>query len=168
MMISIIEFLNDMFKYIIIIGVIILIRIFALTSTEVVGDSMEPTLKNGNMVLVETVTNKLGKNERFDVVVVKYTSPKYIIKRIIGLPNETIKYVNNELYIDNIKIEEDFNKLGTIEDFELELKDNEYFIIGDNRDDSKDSRSFGPINDNEVIGKPIIKLWPLKKPLFVK
>jgi signal peptidase I len=129
---------------------------------------MEPNLNDGDMVLIETITPKFNKYNRFDLVVVKYTSPKYIIKRIIGLPNETIKYINNNLYVDDILYTEDFESSGIIEDFEILVPENKYFIMGDNREESKDSRDFGAIEENEIIGKPIFKFWPIKELKIVK
>lgn len=167
-MVSFIEFLKDIFKYLIVIGVIILIRVYCLTTAEVIGDSMVPNLDAGNIVLVETITPKFNKYERFNLVVVKYSSPSYLIKRIIGFPNDTIKYEDNKLYVNGELVEEKFEIEGNTEDFEITVPKDKYYVMGDNRGISKDSREFGPISENDIIGKPIIRIWPLKGLKVVK
>jgi signal peptidase I len=162
---EIIEFIKDIFKYIIIITVIILIRIFVLTTTEVVGPSMEPNLVNGNIMLVNQIAARLNKYNRFDIVVFKYGEPSYLIKRVIGLPGETIKYSDNKLYVDGKIVEEDFSTKGNTYDLEKEIivPDGEYFVMGDNRENSEDSRKFGSIEENAIIGKLFLRMWPLNK-----
>ncbi len=168
MMIEFIEFLKDMFKYFVIIGIIVLIRIFVLSTTGVVGTSMNPTLIEEEILLVETVTPKLNKHKRFEVAIIKYTRPKTIIKRIIGLPGEKVTYKDNILYINDVKTEESFTKAGTVKDLEVTLKEDEFFVVGDNRDDSTDSRSFGAIKKSNITGKAILRIWPLNKIRIIK
>lgn len=167
-MVMLIEFIKDTFKYIIIIGVLILIRIFILTSAQVVGDSMLPTLSNGDFMFVEQVSNKLNLIKRFDIIVVKYNRPSYLIKRVIGLPGEKVKFINNDLYINDYKVEEEFEKIGNTLDFEIVLAPNTYFVMGDNRNDSEDSRTFGPVVKQDIIGKVFFTLFPLNKFGFSK
>ncbi len=163
MWVTIVETIKDLFKYIVVILVIILLRIFVLTTTEVIGPSMLPTYTDGNIVLINQVAYKFSNANRFDIVVFKYTSPSHLIKRVIGLPGETIKYVNDELYINGEKVNEDFAHLGNVLDFEIKVSEDSYFVIGDNRDDSKDSRSFGEIKKEDIIGSPFLVIWPWKK-----
>lgn len=167
-MVMFLEFLKDTFKYIIIIAILVLIRIFVLTSAQVVGDSMIPTLSNGDFMFVEQISNKLNSLKRFDIVVVKYDRPSYLIKRIVGLPGEKIKFINNELYIDDYKVEENFGRRGYTEDFEIILDDNSYFVMGDNREDSGDSRTIGPIDKKDIKGKLFLRLYPFKKIGLIK
>lgn len=168
MLIDIIEFLKDTFKYIVIIGVIVLIRMFVLSTTSVVGTSMDPTLKEEEILIVETITPKLNKHKRFEIAIVKYTNPKSIIKRIIGLPGEKVTYKDNILYINDHKVEESFTKAGEVKDLEITLKEDEYYVIGDNRAASTDSRVFGPIKKEDITGKAILRIWPLNKLKIVK
>ena len=168
MMVEIIETIKDIFKYIIVIAIIILLRIYVLTTAEVVGTSMEPSLLEGNVMLVDQLSIRLDKIERFDVVVFEYPNPPYLVKRIIGLPGETIKYVDNELYINGEKIEENFKYIGEVKDFEMIVPEDNYFVIGDNRIDSIDSREFGMISKNKIIGKPFMVIWPIKKGKIIK
>lgn len=162
-MVMLIEFIKDTFKYILIIGILILIRIFILTSTQVVGDSMIPNLANGDFMLVEQLSSRLNSIKRFDIVVIKYSSPSYLIKRVIGLPGEKVKFINNNLYVNDYKVEEEFKKAGNTENFEITLAPETYFIMGDNRNDSEDSRTFGPIEKKDIIGKVFFTLYPLNK-----
>lgn len=162
-MVRLIEFIKDTFKYMIIIAVIILLRVYVLTTAEVVGDSMEPFLHNGNMMLVEMVTPRLDRYKRFEIVVIKYDNPSYLIKRVIGLPGENIKYEDNKLYINDVLIKEDLKLNGETEDLEIDIPDNMFYVLGDNRGDSKDSRVIGPIPETDVIGKPFSVIWPFKE-----
>jgi signal peptidase I len=162
MIAEIIEFFKDTFKLIILIAIIVLIRIYVLSTTEVVGDSMLPTLKNGNIMLVNQLSARLDKYNRFDIIVFKFGSPSYLIKRIIALPGETIEYINNELYINGINEKFAFKVLGTTENFKVVLENDEYFVMGDNRGNSSDSRDFGPIKEDKIVGTPFFTILPVK------
>lgn len=153
------KFIKEIFPYVVIIIVVVLIRTFIATPAIVNGDSMNDTLFDGEMVLV----NKYDKDklERFDIVVVKYNGEK-LIKRIIGLPNEEISYIDNILYINGKKfsVPIDFEYTS---DFDGMTEDNQYFVLGDNRNISKDSRMIGPINKSDIEGKVNIILFPFSK-----
>ncbi len=157
---------KDILSYLIIIAVVLLIRAFIMTPVKVVGDSMVPTLINGDVLIL----NKLDRNyNRFDIVVVKLEEEnEEIIKRVIGLPGETIECENNQLYINTKKLDDPYND-GFVEDFLLiKLEENEYFIMGDNRKVSKDSRSFGKINKKDLKGSANLRLFPFNKIEIVK
>ena len=164
------EFIKDIFKYIILIAVIVMVRIFVLTSTEVVGDSMEPNYHNGNMILVDQTTKYFDHIKRFDLVVVKYDQPSYIIKRVIGLPGEIIVYKEDSLYVDGKLVLEDFKVNGHTYDLDKEIKvpEDSYFVLGDNREDSEDSRYIGSISEEDILGKLFFQIWPLEKIGIVK
>lgn len=127
------------------------------------GNSMEPCLKDGNLVIVNELKKTLNKPSRFDVVVYDHPEKGYLIKRLIGLPGETVTYYNNELYINGELVDEDFydNYISYssgqpdfnvyTNDFTVTLKEDEYFILGDNRQDSYDSREFGPVKDDRIM-----------------
>ena len=140
------KLIKEYLPYVIIIIIIILIRSFIVTLVRVDGNSMVDTLHNGEIL----VLNKLDRNyKRFDIVVIKYNNER-LVKRIIGLPGEQIRYRNNNLYVNGKKIEEKFIKENT-ENFNLtELGYNKipkdcYFVVGDNRNNSLDSRYIGLI-----------------------
>lgn len=167
-MIEIIEFIKDMFKYIVIVGIIILIRIYVLTTTEVIGDSMEPNLHNGNILLVDQISAKFNGYSRFDVIVFEH-SPSYLIKRVIGLPGETIKYTDNILYVDGKEVKEGQEMIGETKDFgPIVVPENKYYVLGDNRINSIDSRVFNSIPEEKIIGKPFLSIWPFSSLHLVK
>lgn len=152
--------LKELMPYIIIVVVVLLVRSFIVTPGLVNGASMEPTLHNNELVLI----NKIGLNkgiDRYDIVVVKYENST-IIKRVIGLPYETVEYINDTLYIDgeivNTKVDFEYTK-----DFKLTAGKNEYIVLGDNRNISKDSRIIGPVKESDIIGKVDLVLFPFSK-----
>lgn len=168
---DIIEFIKDMLTYIIIIAIIVLLRVYVISSIEEVGDSMEPNFHDGNIMLMDTIGYKhldFLAIKRFDVVVIEYDIPKYIIKRVIGLPNEKISYVDNKLYINGSLVEEKHKINGITEDIEeIEIPSDMYFVLGDNRENSTDSRTFGLVQKNKIVGKPFLVIWPFKEIKFV-
>lgn len=156
--------LKEYLPYIIILIVIIFIRTFIVTLVRVDGSSMENTLHNGEIL----VLNKLDKNfERFDIVVIKYNNER-LVKRIIGLPGEQVRYRNNQLFIDGKKIKEKFIDEETANFNIMELGYNRipkgyYFVVGDNRDNSLDSRYIGLIKKEQIQGTTKIRLFPFHK-----
>lgn len=127
------------------------------------GDSMEPCLKDGNLLIVNELNKTIDNPSRFDIVIYDHPEKGYLVKRLIGLPGEHIVYSNNELFINGEKIDEDFydNYItysgGTPDmtihtaDYEITLKDDEYLILGDNREVSFDSRTFGPVKKDRIM-----------------
>ncbi len=160
------KFIKDVYPYVIIIVCVLLFRIFIATPVRVDGDSMNDTLKNGQILIL----NKLNKQyNRFDIVVLKKNKEK-LIKRIIGLPGDSIKYKDNELYINDKKIDDVSNiRTGDFDLKELydidEIPDNYYFVMGDNRTNSLDSRDYrvGLIKSSEIKGTVRIRLFPFNK-----
>jgi len=142
---------------------IILIRTFICTPINVNGSSMSTTLRDGYIMIL----NKIGLREgieRFDIVVIK-TNDNYLIKRVIGLPGETISYKNEELYINGKKVEDKYN-LNYTGDFDpVKLNKNEYYVMGDNRSISKDSRvsEVGTIDEKKILGKTNFIIYPFNK-----
>lgn len=132
--------------------------------TAVAGVSMEPTLMEGQVVIVNKIEYYLKSPKRSDVIVYKQSNREhsyYEIKRVIGLPGETVKIKNGMIYINDEVLKEKI-KTETIENAGLaeegiKLDDNEYFVLGDNRNDSEDSRfaSVGNVLKNEILGKAV-------------
>lgn len=155
--------------YIIIIIVVILIRTFLVTPVRVRGTSMVPTLKNGEIMILNKWDHQY---ERFDIVVLKYGNTK-LIKRIIGVPGETVKYENKKLYINEKYIKEDFQHKKT-EDFILEeigyttIPKGFYFVMGDNRTNSTDSRSIGLVSEKDILGTTNFAIFPFSEFGIVK
>lgn len=154
------KIIKELIPYIIIIIAIILIRAFIITPVRVDGNSMKNTFEDGDLLLLF----KLGNVDRFDVVVLdEEYDDEIIIKRIIGLPGETVEIKNGKIYINEEEISDDYG-YGETSDYEkTTLSADEYFILGDNRLISKDSRYFGPVKEEEIIGKVIFRLWPINK-----
>ena len=156
------EFCKDFLVYIIIGVVIFLTVVYVVSLQQVRGSSMEPTYHAQDILLLNKLHYQIFNPKRFDVVAVLDQNDGPVIKRIIGLPGETVEYKDNELYINGEKIEETFKKSIT-EDFSLdyEIGKSQYFIVGDNRENSTDSRNskVGLITEDKLIGKVMFRIW---------
>ena len=153
------KIIKSLMPYIIIIIVVILVRTFIATPVRVNGSSMYPTLKGNEIMLL----NKLGHINRFDIVVLKIDGREdNLIKRIIGLPGETVEIKDNEIYINDKKIEDKYGYGVTYNIDKVTLKEDEYFILGDNRKISLDSRVFGTIHKDEIKGTTNFIMYPFK------
>ena len=153
------KIIKSLMPYIIIIVVVILVRTFIATPVRVNGSSMYPTLKGNEIMLL----NKLGHINRFDIVVLKIDGREdNLIKRIIGLPGETVEIKDNDIYINDKKIEDKYGYGVTYNIDKVTLKKDEYFILGDNRKISLDSRVFGTIHKDEIKGTTNFIMYPFK------
>ncbi len=134
------------------------------------GPSMEDTLHNGDNLLVDKISPRIGNLKRFDIIVF-YPYGKdideYYVKRIIGMPGETIQILGSDIYINGEILEEDYGKdpitQAGIAAEPITLADDEYFVMGDNREVSQDSRAIGPVLAENINGKEMIRIWPLNK-----
>ena len=154
------KILKNLVPYIIIIVVVVFVRTFIITPVKVNGNSMYPTLEGNEIMLL----NKLGSVERFDIVVLE--TNKYegdLIKRVIGLPGETIEIKNNEIYINDELLDDPYGYGITYNIDPVTLGDDEYFVLGDNRIISLDSRSFGAIHRSEIMGTTNFIMYPFGK-----
>lgn len=145
--------------------------------TKVSGSSMEPMLSDGDNLIVDKISYRFSEPERFDIIVFpfRYKEKTYYIKRIIGLPGETV-YIDEEgnIFIDGELLTESYGR-ETIADagraYEpITLGEDEYFVMGDNRNNSSDSRDpvVGNIHRDEFIGKAWMRIWPLNKLGIIK
>lgn len=162
------DFIKEVIPYIVIIIVVVLIRTYLITPVIVSGDSMDPTLKSGQLLLLNKINYRLNDIKRFDIVVVKIETKdkkvkeKEIVKRVIGLPGETVEYHSNVLYIDGHETKDKYN--SETEDFVFEkIPQGKYLVLGDNRTISADSRVLGLIDEKDILGNVRISLWPIKK-----
>ncbi len=154
---------KEILSYIIIIIVVLLIKHYIITPIKVNGNSMNNTLKDKDIMILDKISYRFQEIERFDIVVVKKGND-YLIKRVIGLPGETVEYKNNKLYINGKNIDEKFIHEKT-NDFimEDEIPDDCYFVVGDNRPVSNDSRSIGVINKKDILGKTSLVIFPFSR-----
>lgn len=159
------KLLKSLIPYIIIIVVVVLIRTFLFSPALVNGSSMENTLYDGEIVIVNKI-GLLSGIDRFDIVIVK-VGDELLIKRVIALPNEKIEYKDNVLYINDEEIETPIEFEYT-NDFVHTTGYDEYFVMGDNRDVSQDSRILGAFNKQNIEGKVDLVLYPFNKIGFVK
>ncbi len=155
------KIIKELIPYVVIIIVIICIRSFLITPIVVEGSSMVPTLDGHEVMILKKFDQDY---KRFDIVVVdKSFEGDNLIKRVIGMPGETIEYKSNKLYI-NDEVVSDPYAYGITKDFEkIKLGKNEYFLMGDNREISLDSRLLGPVKKNKIEGTTSFILYPFKK-----
>lgn len=149
--------------------IVIPIRVFVIEPFVVSGSSMFPTFENGDYLIVDKISYELGDPKRDDVVIFKYPNDtkKYFIKRIIGLPNETVDIKKGVITITNPAtkestiLKEPYIKEAYDSDTHFELKSDEYFVMGDNRNASSDSRYWGAVKKNLLTGKAFLRLLPI-------
>ena len=169
--------LDMVIYFLVVLAISVFIVVFVGQRTIVEGTSMNPTLQDRDNLIVDKITYRFSDPKRFDVVVFPYQHKKhtYYIKRIIGLPGETI-YIDKEgtIYINGEVLEEDYgNEIitdpGRAEE-EILLGEDEYFVMGDNRNNSSDSRDYmvGNINRKDFIGRAWLRIFPFKSFGFVK
>lgn len=160
------------------------IRYFLFTPIVVDGDSMMPTLENGDRMIVNKIGYKIGDPDRFDIIVFHAPEQKDYIKRVIGLPGDYVEYKDDQLYINGELIEEPYLDAYKEEitegnltyDFTLKdinpsldvIPEGHVFVMGDNRRFSKDSRHIGIVDQSEIIGNTNIIFWPLNEIEIVK
>jgi len=180
------NFFNDwIIPLIIAIIIVVPFRYFILEPYMVQGTSMVPNFHSYDYILVNKMKHWIGDYKRGDVVVLVPPSQisnswkiyfpvidpreKYI-KRIVGLPGETLKIQDQRLWVKKVgsnkfeKISEPYtNNFGRMSDMEIKLNNNQYFVLGDNRLVSADSRVFGPILKSEILGEPILRIFPIDK-----
>jgi len=148
---------------------VFLIRTYIVQPFIVSGSSMFPTFQNGQYLIVDEISYKLHAPQRDDVIVFRYPddTTKFFIKRIIGLPGETIDIKGNDVYITNpthptgFKLDQPFVENTANNTMHFVLANDQYFVMGDNRPNSSDSRYWGPVAKNLLIGRVLLRLWPV-------
>ncbi len=160
----------DIFRFSIVALLIVLpIRMFIAQPFIVSGASMKETFHNGDYLIVDQISYRLNQPERGDVIIFHYPKDpsKFFIKRIIGLPGDTINIegrkvtISNQDFPDGFIINEPYIKSMSNENYYNEkLNSNEYFVMGDNRDESSDSRSWGILQKEKIVGRAFLRLYP--------
>lgn len=152
----------------IVLAVIIPLRVFVAQPFIVNGESMDPTFENGDYLIVDQISYYKNDPERGDVIVFRYPTDhkRFLIKRVIGLPGETIAINGNKVTITKtdgtlVQLEESYinEEFSTYGEWVLGVED--YFVLGDNRQKSSDSRSWGVLNRDLIIGKTFLRLFPV-------
>ena len=167
------EFLKDSFKLILFIIVLLFIMVYVFSITQVVGDSMSPTLVDEEVLFLNKAQYRFFDVKRGDIISLEYADTKYLIKRVIGLPGEKVEIKDNKVYINDELLEEEYlqNEL-VYDDFTLQeigyetIPENMYFVLGDNRENSMDSREIGLVSQEQIQGKVFMRFWPLNKIKF--
>lgn len=153
-----------------------LVRYFIFAPIIVEGESMLPTLQDQNRLVINKLSKDISDLTRFDIVVFTGKNKDYI-KRVIGMPGETIKYKDDQLYINGERISEPYlesykKRLGPFDqftnDFEINVPKGSIFLLGDNRLYSMDSRHIGPIHSGLLLGKASVVYWPIEEFRIIK
>lgn len=176
--------IEEIIPYVVIVIVVVLIRTYVVTPVIVSGGSMETTLYDGEMLLLNKFSLLTSSIERFDVVVIRDREDgDLIIKRVIGLPTENIEYRENVLYVNGEEVEDLYGSDDTkgfdivdvcrvSEDFDVcnfnEVPEGYYLVLGDHRSVSADSRTKGFIREEDILGKVSLRIWPLTKVGFIE
>lgn len=157
--------------------IVVPIRYFIFQPFIVKGASMKPNFHNGDYLIVDELSYRLRDPQRGEVIVFHYPKDESqrFIKRIIGLPNETVKIQNGKIAIlDSQQNGVNFDESKYLplltssgQDGNITLQRNEYFVMGDNRDHSFDSRGWGALARNELIGRVVLRAWPIEAVAFI-
>ncbi|MEE3343376.1 MAG: signal peptidase I [Bacilli bacterium] len=174
------KIVKELIPYILIIIVVVFIRSYIVTPVIVRGDSMDDTLKDGQVLFLSKISYRLHNIDRFDIIVIKDKDEDLIIKRVIGKPGDNVEYKDNKLYINNKQVKDKYGQ-GETTDFNLEeicnitntkckgkIPKNRYLALGDNREVSADSRVKGLFTKKQILGKSTLRIWPLTKIKVVK
>ena len=162
----------ELVRYIILALIIVIpFRVFIAQPYVVSGASSIPTFKDGDYLIVEQLSKRFEKKKRKDFFIIRYPRDpsKFFIKRLIGFPGDRIEIKNgivtiyNEVNKDGLKLDEPYVIYKKDENFSTKLGEDEYFVMGDNRAGSSDSRVWGTLPKKYIIGRPIIRLLPLNK-----
>lgn len=152
--------------------IVLPIRYFLIQPFIVHGSSMEPTFTNQDYLIIDELSYRFRNPNRYEIIVFKAPNHtnQYYIKRIIGLPLETVEIKNGEITITEpsgkkYELQENFLPPNTFTSGSLKitLNANQYFVLGDNRPYSYDSRNWGPLNKNLIVGRVWLRLWPFNR-----
>jgi len=150
----------------------IVLYLFIMTPHEVVGNSMHPTYKNGEFLMANKISYKFSEPQRGDVVIFKYSDTQDFIKRIIGIPGDKVMIKDGKIYINDELLDESNYLADTVisnggsyihEGQTITVNEEQYFVCGDNRTNSSDSREFGPVDESKIKGKAWIVFFPFNE-----
>lgn len=151
--------------------IVVPFRIFIAQPYVVSGSSMDPTFKDGDYLIVDQLSKRFEDPDRGSVVIIRYPKDpsKFFIKRLIGFPDEKIEIKNGHVTIfntenpDGLKLDDSYVVYKKNDNFSVSLGQDEYFVMGDNRAGSSDSRSWGSLPKKDIVGEPVLRLLPIQK-----
>ncbi len=162
----------EMFRFVVIsLIAVFIIRYFIAQPFIVSGESMIPTFENAEYLIVDELTYRFEPPQRGDVIIMRYPldTKKFFIKRIIGLPGESISIEGSTITITSagsstpLVLSEPYIKNNANDSIHVTLSDSEYYVLGDNRPASSDSRRWGPLPKEDVVGRPLLRLFPFSR-----
>lgn len=164
------KFIDDLVRFALIALLIVIpVRVFIAQPFIVRGASMEPTFRNGEYLIVDQLTYRLAEPKRGDVIILRYPKDErvFFIKRVIGLPGETVEIIGDTIVVQkegspSLTLDQSFIEPERLQsEFGVYVLDNdEYFVMGDNRRESSDSRSWGPLPQENIVGRALVRLFP--------
>jgi signal peptidase I len=153
--------------------IVIPFRMFVAQPYIVEGSSMDPTFKDGDYLIVDQISYDFTAPKRGEVIILKFPedTSRYLIKRVIGLPGETVTINKGKVSIkkgsEEVPLEETYVRFEKSDTMEYKLGDSEYFVMGDNRAASSDSRIWGAVPAEDVVGRAVLRLLPLDSDHFL-
>lgn len=156
------KFIRDILETLVL-AIVLFVGINAVSArVRVDGFSMRPTLQDGEFVLVNRLAYRFGEVQRGDIIVFRYPSDtsQELIKRVIGLPGEHVEIRSGQVFIDELPMNEDYIAAQPVYSGTWQIPEDQLFVLGDNRNDSSDSHSWGLLPITNVIGKAILIYWP--------
>lgn len=167
------EIISWIVYFICLLAAVFLINTFVTQRTMVSGDSMYPYLHDKDQLMMDKLSYRFHEPERFDIVVLSVDNGtaqgEYYIKRVIGLPGETVQIIDGYVYVDGEKLDESYGEETILDSGRageaITLGEDEYFVLGDNRNNSDDSRyaAVGNLERSRIIGKACVRIWPLDR-----
>jgi signal peptidase I len=169
----------ELIEFVAIVGVIVLIiQFFIAKPHQVSGNSMFPNFHNGDYIITNLLTTRFGELKHGEVVVFKYPRDrsKVFIKRVVGMGGDRVKIMRDHIYLNGKLLEEPYLPPATPtrtkgfmdEGEEVTVPNGQYFVVGDNREGSSDSREWGPLTKEDIIGQAYLRYWPLNKVGLIK
>ena len=155
------KFIKEYVPYIVVLIAILLFKKFVYSPVYVSGESMMSTLHDGDIMILDIIGYRHSELKRFDIVVVN-NGRELIIKRVVGLPGENIEYKDNQLYVNGKEVDDHYGSSDT-ENFKVKVPKNSYFVLGDNRSNSMDSRFFGSFSRKQIMGKTSFVVFPFAR-----
>ena len=156
-------YLKEYGPYLAVIVIVLLIKQFLFSPVMVSGESMISTLKDNDIMIMDKISLNTNPLKRFEIVVITYQN-RYLIKRVVGLPGEQIEYNNNKLYVNGEYVEEPFlDEEQYTGNYSIKVPEGFYFVLGDNRINSNDSRRLGCFSLEKIEGRTSFTIFPFSR-----